>query len=220
MLSREEIQAQYPAELARFSELLRSLADDELARPSRCEGWTVADVGAHVVGGLADITSFNLEGAGTPEWTNRQVEQRRGRTQHELADELDQLIKTATDLLSQFDDEAWNSPAPADSAPTIGLGVEAMFYDTFVHGDDVRSAIGRPSVTSPGLRAAVHHLAGLLGERGWGPATLALDGVEELPIGDGTGARITGDPIQFVLVATGRQPAATIGLDPSVNVYA
>ncbi|HZQ26203.1 MAG TPA: maleylpyruvate isomerase family mycothiol-dependent enzyme [Acidimicrobiales bacterium] len=219
MLSRQEILAGYPVELASFSELLRSLSDEELAALSRCEGWVVADVAAHVVGGLADVVSFNLDGAGTPEWTNRQVAERRGRTQHESADELDQVAKTAADLLGQFDDEAWKAPAPANSAPSVGSGVEAMFYDAYVHGDDIRAAIGRPSVTGPGLRAAVHHLAAALADHGWGPATLALDGLEELPVGDGSGARITGDPIAFVLVATGRQDPATIGLDPSVNIY-
>ena len=30
---------------------------------------------------------------------------------------------------------------------------------------------------------------------------------------------ITGDPHQFVLVATGRADAATMGLDPEVSIY-
>jgi hypothetical protein len=38
-------------------------------------------------------------------------------------------------------------------------------------------------------------------------------------VGDGSGRRVTGDPHQFVLVATGRADPATLGLDESVNVY-
>ena len=59
----------------------------------------------------------------------------------------------------------------------------------------------------------------LLEAAGWGPATIAVDGVEAIPVGDGSGTRVTGDPHQFVLVATGRADPATMGLDESVNVY-
>jgi hypothetical protein len=65
----------------------------------------------------------------------------------------------------------------------------------------------------------VSHLADLLARRGWGPAVLALDGLDEVPVSGG-GRRVTGDPLTFVLVATGRQAAADMGLDRSVNVYA
>ena len=66
---------------------------------------------------------------------------------------------------------------------------------------------------------SVAYLAAELTKRGYGPATLALDGMPRYDIGGG-GREITGDPLQFVLVATGRADAATIGLDPSVNIYA
>jgi uncharacterized protein (TIGR03083 family) len=219
MLSRSAIESGYPAELAAFAELLRSLSPEDAATPSRCSGWSVADVAAHVTGSLADVVAFNLDGVGTPEWTNRQVEARRGRTPAELADELEQVSKQAKDLMAAFDDDAWNGPAPAGVTGTLGAGIEALFYDTYLHGDDVRSAVGRPSVTGPGLHAAVHHVAGILTDRGWRPATLALDGVEEVPVSGG-GDKITGDPLRFVLAATGRADAAPLDLTPDVNIYA
>jgi hypothetical protein len=37
-------------------------------------------------------------------------------------------------------------------------------------------------------------------------------------VGDG-GREITGDPMQFVLVATGRADPALIGLEPGVSIY-
>ena len=219
MLSRTEIETGYPAELASFAELLRSLSAEDAATPSRCEGWSVADVAAHVTGGLSDVVSFNLDGAGTPEWTQRQVEERKGRSPAELADELEAATKQAKDLLAAFDDDAWNGPAPAGVAGTLGAGVEALFYDTYLHGDDVRSSIGRPSTAGPGLRAAVHHVAGILTDRGWKPATLALDGIDEVPVSGG-GDTITGDPLQFVLAATGRTDPTPLGLSADINIYA
>ena len=117
----------------------------------------------------------------------------------------------------------------SDYDGTLAQGVEALFYDTWAHGDDIRAALGMASVTeSPGLRAALHHLALVLAQQGWGPATLALDGVEEIEIaapadgaagGAGAGHRITGDPLAFVLVASGRAEPAALGLDETVNVY-
>jgi hypothetical protein len=121
--------------------------------------------------------------------------------------------------MAAFDDEAWNGPAPAGVAATIGVGIEALFYDAYLHGDDIRAAIGRPSAAGPGLHAAVHHVAGILTDRGWKPATLALDGIGEVPISGG-GAKINGAPLPFVLAATGRADPAPLGLAADVNIYA
>ena len=51
-----------------------------------------------------------------------------------------------------------------------------------------------------------------------GPATLALDGVDEMTIAAG-GPRITGDPLVFALVATGRAAPGVLSLDESVNIF-
>ena len=68
----------------------------------------------------------------------------------------------------------------------------------------------------------MHHAADLLGKRGWGPAVLALDGLEAVAMGGGGGSarHVTGDPLAFVLVATGRADPIPLGLDASVNVFA
>jgi uncharacterized protein (TIGR03083 family) len=221
-LPRIDVVSGITTELESFSVLLRSLSPTELARPSRCAGWTAGDVAGHVVGQLADVVALRLDGLGTPEATERQAAERRGRTGDELADELDGAAKQAADLLAAFDDDAWNGPAPGGVNGTLGFGVEALWFDGVVHADDILHAVGRPSPPSgPGLRAAVSHVAGVLGDQGYGPAVIALDGVEEFPVGTpGAGAaRITGDPFRFVLAATGRIPAGNVGLDPAVNIY-
>jgi uncharacterized protein (TIGR03083 family) len=185
-----------------------------LQQPSRCEGWTAGDVAAHVIGTVVDIVEGRLDGLGSPEVTAREVEERRGRSAAELADELAGATKSAADLLKVFDDDAWNGPAPGGYEGNLLQGVEAIYYDTYLHGDDTRAAIGRPSVRRPGLRAAVHHVAFELEKLGWGPATLAFAGVEEVPV-KGGGRQVTGDALEFVLSATGR---ATVVDVP--NIYA
>ena len=218
-LPRDEVVAGLTDELGRFEALVRSLDDEAWERPSRCAGWRAADVAAHVTGQLADINAGRFEGLGTPEVTQRQVDERRGRTPAEVADELRDASATGASTMAGLDDEAWKGPAPAGLLPTLGDGVEALWYDAWLHADDIRAAAGLPTERSPGLRASVVHVASLLEATGWGPATLALDGVEAVPVGDGRGTRVTGDPHQFVLVATGRADPATLGLDETVNIY-
>lgn len=218
-LPREEVVGGFLDELERFEDLVRSLDAVAWERPSRCAGWRVADVAAHVTGQLADVNAGRFDGLGTPEVTEREVAERRGRTPAQLADELHDLAAAGSATLDALDDEAWKSPAPAGILPTLGDGVEALWYDAWLHADDIRAAAGLPPERSPGLRASVVHLAALLEAGGWGPATLALDGVEEVPVGSGRGRRVTGDPHQFVLVATGRADPATLGLDETANVY-
>jgi uncharacterized protein (TIGR03083 family) len=216
-LPRDEIVAGLPDALDEFAALVRSLDGSELRMPSRCAGWTAGDVAAHVIGQMADVTAGRFDGLGTPEVTARQVEERRGSTGAELADELDAARKSAVDLLAVFDDAAWAGPSPAGSG-TLGDGVEALWFDACLHADDIRVAVGRPSDLGPGIRPAVSHLAQVLTEQGWGPATLALDGLGEFPVSGG-GPAVTGDPAAFVLVATGRADPAPLGLDETVNVY-
>lgn len=218
-LSIEEVKHGFVEEHEAFADLISGLDDEEWATPSRCEGWTVGDVAAHVTGTLADIMAGRLDDLGSPEATAREVEERRGRIPAEVAEELREVRKGGQTMLDAFDASAWEAPSPGGYEGTLLQGVEALYYDAYLHGDDIRAAIGRPSTAGEGLRASVHHVAFELEKRGWGPATLALDGVEPVEIGGG-GDRITGDPLAFVLVATGRSDPTTLGLDSSVNIHA
>jgi uncharacterized protein (TIGR03083 family) len=208
------------AEYLAFADLLSGLSADEWERPSRCAGWRVADIAGHVAGQLADVVNLRLDGLGTPEVTDREVAERRGRGPSALADELTGSVKLATDLASTFDDAAWAGPLPGGAGGTIGAGVEALWFDTFVHADDIRDALGWPSVRSDALRASLSHVAQVLTDRGWGPAELRFDGYETFPVSGGGGRSVTGDPLVFVLAATGRIDPAHAGLDPSANIYA
>jgi uncharacterized protein (TIGR03083 family) len=219
-LPREETLTGAAAELAQFEELVRPMTSVEWQAPTRCAGWTIGDVAKHVTGTIADIATGRLAELAAPDAPARQVAERRGRSPHEVADELQQATKVVGDIAAGFDDAAWSGPAPAGIPGTLGEGIEAIWYDAYVHAEDIRSALGRQPERGPGLRVSVSHLGDLLARRGWGPAVLALDGLDEVPVSGGGSRRVTGDPLTFVLVATGRQAAADMGLDRSVNVYA
>ena len=219
-LPRDQVSAGLIAELANFEALLRSIEDDARGTPTRCGGWDVGDVASHTIGSLADVVAGRLDGLGSPEVTEREVLERRSRSLGELAEECARVRDAAVGLLALFDDAAWSAPAPGGYEGTLGDGVEALWYDTYLHADDIRAAIGQPSVAGDGLEAAASHLSTELTKRGWGPATLAFDGLPEFPVSGGGGRRIDGEPLAFTLAATGRLDPASLGLEPDVNVYA
>ena len=184
-------------ELDRFEELVRTIDPDEWERPSTCEGWTVGDVARHVVGTMAFVTSGELDRLGSHE----EVIERAGRSPAELADECAAVRKAAADMVPLFDDAAWAADAPAPSFEgSLGDGVEALWYDAWLHADDIRQSLGRPREIGPGLAGGVSHVVFELHKRGW------------------QGEPPTGEQAQmdFVLSATGRAPLQ----DGLLNIYA
>ena len=218
VLDRTEISAGFLAELDNFGELLRSLEPADLDAQTRCTGWTVRDVAGHMVGQITDVVEGRLDGLGRPEVTEREAKERAGRSGKELADELAEGRARTAEMLPLFDDAAWNGPVASDYPGTLADGILALWYDGYLHADDIRSALGMVSARGAGVRASVHHVADFLQESSWGPATLALDGVEVIEVRGG-GEKVTGDPVEFVLAATGRADPSPLGLDESVNIY-
>src|SRR5436305_7381881 len=214
-LGRDEAIAALLAEYDAFGALVRSLDERQWEQPSRCEGWTVGDVARHAVGTATDVAN-GVVGTHTPD---EEVAERKGRTPTEIADELDTALVTLRNLAAVINEDAWNGPSPVPDL-TMRQGILTLIYDLYVHNDDIRTALGMtPAGSGLGLDASVEYLAEQLDERGWGPATLALDGVEKTEIGGG-GDPVTGDAKEFVLVATGREDQKKIGLDETVNIYA
>lgn len=217
-LDRTEITSGILTELDAFGALIRPLDATALATPTRCAGWCVRDVAGHMVGQMTDVVEGRLDGLGGPEATARQARERAGRSGPELADELADDRARSAEMLGLFDDAAWNGPVASDFDGTIGEGVHALWLDGYVHADDIRAALGMPSVRTAGLNTSLYYVARDLARRGWGPATLALDGVDVIDVGGG-GEKITGDPHQFLMAATGRADPSPLGLDERVNIF-
>ncbi len=188
------------ASMAELEGLLRSLDAQEWERPSRCQGWTVGDVARHCVGSMASAVAGNTDGLGTPEVTQREVDERAGRTPVELADECAEVAKAVAALIPVFDEAAWSAPAPGGYDGTLGDGIEALWYDFWLHADDIRAGVGRPMVVEPGFDGAVSHVAFELAKRGW---------TGEVPVG-------RDEQVAWILAATGRAPLPE-GL---LNIYA
>ena len=213
LLERTDVARGALDEYEAFAALVESLDAKEWDTPTRCDGFLVRDVAGHVVG-LAEDVVRGVPGSRNAEEEAASV---RGDSPARVAARLRAALGTIRPLLDALDDDAWNGPSGVPDL-TFGRGVLTLWYDAYVHTDDIRTAIRRPSERGAGLAASVEYLAGELTTRGWGPATLALDGMPRHDVGAG-GLEVGGDPLQFVLVATGRADPASVGLEPGVSIY-
>jgi uncharacterized protein (TIGR03083 family) len=120
VLSRQIVSDGLLDELDRFGALIGGLDDAQWRTPSRCAGWSVGDVAAHIVGMMADIAGGRLDGLGTPEVTQREVQERTGKGPPDMAGECAEVRDAATALLPAFDDAAWDGPAPGGYDGSLG----------------------------------------------------------------------------------------------------
>lgn len=217
--SRPEIIAGMLAEYDGFGALVAGLSDADWAAPTRCDA-PVRDVVGHVVGIVEDVA------AGTP--GTRTFEEEAEALGDDSPAEAAARLTTAVDGLRALaaaldDDDVWNGPSGAPDL-TMADGVLTLWYDTYVHADDVRVALGRPSEPGAGARASLAYVAGQLADRGFGPARIEFSGrgddVLELGPVDASTPTVRVDPHDFLLAATGRLDAAPLGLEPAVNIYA
>ena len=219
LLERDEVVDGLITELDGYRRLAAGLTGADWATPTRCTGWTVADVTAHVTGVVADITGGRLDGAGTQEWYDRQVEERRLTPPALVVEELAAAIPVMRDVAERVFLPSWDEPGPPGVPGTIGSITLSLWAGFYIHTEDVLAALGRPPQRGPGLYAAVAHVCEAWDGESWGPVTLGLDGMEEISVAGG-GSRITGDALTFVLCASGRADPGTVGLDAAVNIYA
>jgi uncharacterized protein (TIGR03083 family) len=212
-MTRHEVVDGLFAEYEAFAELVEFLIPEDWNLSTRCEGWRVRDVAGHVLGSTVDV--------GTQQIGNRSPDEQAQAYRELEPSALAAALRAAVGLLRSafegIDESGWAKPGPLPEQ-SIGDAVLTLWHDTVVHGDDVRTALGRPSSRGAGLAAAVACVVAKLRRNGWGPARLALDGMAEMAIGDG-GPVLRGDAWQFVLAATGRADPAQFGVDDRVNVY-
>lgn len=149
----------YSATAQAIVDLTFVCSEDDFAKPTELEGWTVKDVVSH-------ITSAEAFFAGKPDpdvevpdhpWlkndiaraVERGVELRRGRTGAEVAAELQQVIARR---LGQLKDLKDNEPenvdevmvdSPRGPMPLLTM-LRMRVVDLWVHEQDLRAALGRP----------------------------------------------------------------------------
>ena len=157
-----------------FQRTIAEVPDEEFARPSLLQGWTVGDIVAHVSALEAELSGQPLP-AHEPDWdalphaddlfsryTEIGVDFRRGWSPPQLRAELAEVASTRSEQLTTGPQD------PARRVTAVG-GIERSFgrllrmrcFDIFLHELDVRDALGWPA---PQLGQAARVTVGLMAD--------------------------------------------------------
>ncbi len=147
----------YRANVDAVSALAGSLdADDLSRRVPATPDWTVHDVLAHLAGGPADMIADRMDGAPSPEWTARHVDERAARSAEELVAELQASVDAVVASL-----EGNDSPG--------------LVWNIAVHHADLHEALGKGAPPEQMWRPVLEAIA----PRMLGDNTGAVDGVPD-----------------------------------------
>jgi uncharacterized protein (TIGR03083 family) len=156
-------------------ELAGELSDADWDRRTRCPGWTVKDLYAHVLG-----TESMLLGRQAPEvevgeaphvrndigrFNEAWIVAWRDRPPADLLDELRSVIEERRAVLSAMTDADWDevgfTPAGQD---THGRFMRIRVFDQWIHEQDARMALARPGhLRGPALEVTLDELGASLG---------------------------------------------------------
>lgn len=145
----------------RFEAMLVDLSPEEWSSGSRCEGWTVQDVVAHIVGvnafwnvsvlaGLAGEPTRYLAGFDPSETPALMVAQMRELTPAEVLGQLVDSNDALLDVLSKINDDDWAmlAEAPPGHLP-IRLVAHHALWDCWIHERDIAIPLGLTPPTEP-----------------------------------------------------------------------
>jgi uncharacterized protein (TIGR03083 family) len=128
----EEIADRYVDARTRVVGLVTGLSDEQAAtNVPGTPKWTVRELVSHLVGGPVDLMAGNTAGAGSDEWTQAQVDARRGRG--------------IADLLAEWD----SAVAGLESAIRAGHVPSPVSFDVITHEQDLRGALGAEPTPDP-----------------------------------------------------------------------
>src|SRR5690348_16280785 len=96
-------------ERTRLVAYLESLPEAAWDKPTLCADWSVRDLVSHLIGNAADIVAQNLEGAGSPEYNQRQIDERTGRSPAELLSEWAEQGPAFEAAIEALDETFWNT---------------------------------------------------------------------------------------------------------------
>ena len=143
--------------LTQVADLVTPLSDDQWHADTPCPGWKVSDIVAH----LADFESFlsgNQRAIVEPDWASLPhvlsetgkfielgVQARRGNSKAEVIAELRELIELRRAILnSDTGDLTSQVRGPFGGPITLERALTMRGFDTWIHEQDIRDAIGQP----------------------------------------------------------------------------
>jgi len=145
----------------RLQDALATLTEDQWKRPSRCEGWSVQDVVAHLVGtnsfwtmsiraGLAGSPTRVLAAFDPVSTPAVMVAPMRALRPAETFEQFAETNQSLFDAVESLDDAGWSTAAesPAGHVP-IRLAANHALWDAWVHERDILLPLSMVPVEEP-----------------------------------------------------------------------
>lgn len=158
-----------------ISELMQPLVEADWNRRTPCPGWSVRDVVSHIIGMdcemLGDPRPIHALPRDLFHVTNEhqrymemQVDVRRHHTSPEMTSELEYtIIRRNRQLRNESRDPGTKVRGPLGAEITLEEAMRYRAFDIWVHEQDLRAALGRPSdLDSPGAHIARDYLLAAL----------------------------------------------------------
>lgn len=239
MVTQQRIADELRNEREALTSYLGSIPEAAWDKQSLCEGWTVRDLMAHVVGIASDVANRRLDDVGSEAQNQRQVDERKDATPAEILAEWKREGELLEQGVRDLDDDFWNAPYTDNF--TVGHALQRMVEDIWVHTQDIRIPLGDEPTATLGLISTLEVGSRDLQNRlplhapRTGTVTINAGSFSSTVPGPGsTDVAIEGDPITLGLVSTGRisldeavadgklnvTPQATPGLATAINIYA
>lgn len=158
----------------RLESMLADLSGDDWAAASRCEGWTVQDVIAHIVGvnafwaasvraGLAGKPTRYLSAFDPVETPATMVAQMRGTTAAALISQLTDSNTALLEVFAELDDDGWRMLAEAPPGHiSIRLVAQHALWDCWIHERDIALPLGStPPIEADEVRSCLSYVSAL-----------------------------------------------------------
>ncbi len=190
----------YRSHRERFSALVLDLDAHALATVVPATPlWTVQDAFAHVAGVAFDISVGRLDGVTSELWTQRQVDERHGRTPGEIEREWSDLGPTVEAILE-----------------AAGPAMSHMVMDVVMHHCDVTGALGIPAPREDeGLRLclrAANAISAKIDAAGLPALRVETEGLDRV-LGNGDASiTVRGDSYEIARALFGRRSIAQIAM--------
>ncbi len=208
--SKQELRTEIENELKSLASVVRSLDETELKSPSKCEGWTVAEVAGHIARFYEPFPAlmWNLARWRVGLLNMNTFGERRNR--HWAAkgpEELANLFESKVPFFAK-----------------LGAGSKIVLIELLVHQEDIRRAVNKPRDAAPNPEtawAAVEASFGQVGE-------LKIDGTVKISVPDGPSAvlsaqngkiqkdadsadvTVSGPPLELLHFLSGRESGVEI----------
>jgi uncharacterized protein (TIGR03083 family) len=158
----------------RFQAMLEDLGDEQWSAASRCDGWTVQDVVAHLVGvntfwhasiraGLAGAPTRIMGGFDPVTTPALMVSAMRELTPGEVLDQFAASNEAFLGALTALDDEGWATVAEAPVGHiTVRVLAHHALWDCWIHERDIALPLGfTPPAVADELRSSLRYAGAL-----------------------------------------------------------